>query len=192
MASKIEICNMALLRLGCKPIISFSDNTTESKTLNIIYDQVAENVMALGPWTSTLFRSDLAQLTDAPEYGYNYMYQLPTYPKCIRVLEINEDQLGDIDFRIEGDKLLTDETSVQILYIGFVESTESYDAYLRQAIVERLICELAYQRTGSERNLDAMEKAFAAKVDAWLNINNTQGSSKTLPSNTFTDIRNET
>lgn len=182
---------MALLRLGCKPIISLSDNTTEAKTLNIIYNMVAENVMSLGPWTSCTKRATLAQLTDEPEYGYTYQYQLPTDLKCLRVLEINEDQLGSIEYRIEGDKLLTDETSVQILYIGLLTDTESYDPYLRQAVTERLIVEMAYQRTGSERNIEAMEKIFAAKVDAWLNINNTQGSSRDLPSNTFTDIRNE-
>jgi hypothetical protein len=194
MASKVDICNMALSRLSCKPIISLSDNTTEAKTLNIIYDMVAENVMALGPWTSCTKRATLAQLTDTPDWGYTYQYQLPTDPKFIKCLLLNECKKGDIDFAIEGDKLLCNETTAQIKYIALITDTESYDAYLRQAITERLICEMAYQKTGSEGNLDRMEKVFAAKVDALLNMNNTQGNNnedRDLPSDTFTDIRNE-
>lgn len=191
MASKIQICNMALIRLSGKVIQSFSDNTVEAKKLNVIYDQVARNVMALGPWTSVTRRATLAQLTDSPEWGYTYQYQLPTDPACIRVLEINECELGDIDYQIEGNKLLVDDSSAQIKYISYITDTEQYDDYLRQAITERLIVEMSYGTTGSERNLDAMEKVFAAKVDAWLNINNTQGSSRTIPSNTFTNVRNE-
>lgn len=191
MASKIEICNMALLRLGAKSIIALSDQTVEAKKLNIIYDMVARNVMSLGPWTSCTARATLAQLVTTPEWGYTYQYQLPVDPVCLRVLTLNECKLGDINYKIEGNKLLTDETTAQIQYISYLTDTESYDDYLRQAITERLIVELAYSTTGSERNLDAMEKIFAAKVDSWLNINNSQGSSEYLPSDTFTDIRNE-
>lgn len=189
MASKIDICNMALSRLGLQPIQSLSDDTTEARSLNIIYNQVAENVMSMGPWTSCLVRVDLAQVSGTPTYGFNYIYQLPVSPKCLRVLELNEDQLGQIVYRIEGDKLLTDQTSVQILYIGALTNTESYDAYLRQAITERLIVELSYAKTGVDKNLQIMEQLFASKIEQWLNLNNIQGYSIIVPSSTFIDVR---
>lgn len=191
MASKIDICNMALSRLGLRPIQSFSDNTTEAKTLSIIYDQVARNVMSLGPWTSCTFRATLAQLTETPDWEFAYIYQLPTDPKCIRVLSVNEARLGDIEYRIEGSRLLSNEVTAQVKFIGFVSDTESYDDYLRQAVTERLIVELSYSKTGNASILNSMERLYTERVEQWLNINNAQGSGFDLPSDTFIDARHE-
>lgn len=192
MASIIDICNLALSRLSASRITSLNDNTIEAKTLNAIYNQVAENVMGMGPWTSVVKRATLAQLTTVPEYQFNYMYQLPTNPKCIKLLRINEQKLGNIEFSIEGDVLLTNTANVQIKYIGFITDTESYDSYLRQAITERLIVELSYARTGEYKINQGLEQAFQAKVEMWLNENNTQGNSDNdLPSDTFVDVRND-
>lgn len=191
MASKIDIVNLALSRLSSARITSFNDNTIEAKTINTIYDQVAENVMAMGPWTACTRRATLARTTETPVFGYNYSYQLPTSPKCLRLIRINECKLGDTKFDVEGTKLLTDLSSVQIKYITFLTDSEDYGPYLRQAITERIIVELGYAKTGEYKINQGLEQAFQAKVEMWLNEDNQQASSEYVPSDTFTDIRNE-
>jgi hypothetical protein len=189
MASKVEICNLALSRLATNRITSLSDNTIEAKQCNAIYDEVADDVMSLGPWPSTITRATLAQTATTPTYEYTYEYQLPTLPKCLRVLRINEQKAGDIDFQIEGDKLLTDEATVDIKYIGRVTDTEQYDSYLKQAIVWRLVAEMAYKFTGQASVTTTLVTTAEQRIDQLLNIASGQGSNEDLPSDIFTDIR---
>lgn len=191
MSSQVEICNMALSRLASRRIISLGDNTIESKTLSAIYNQVAKYVMARAPWPSVRYRATLAQTTDMPAFGFNYEYQLPTNPKCLRVLRLNEDKLGTIDFTIERDRLLTDESSVSILYLGFITDTEAYDIYLEEAIMLRLCYEMTYSSSGQYQVAAAVRKEFREEFEDLVNMATSQYSSSELPSDTFTDIRNE-
>ena len=78
MASKVEICNLALTRLAAPRITSIEDGTVSAKDCKAIYELVAEQTMALGPWPSCIKRTELAQLSDAPSYEYTYQYTLPT------------------------------------------------------------------------------------------------------------------
>ncbi len=191
MSSQIEICNMALSRLGSSRIISLGDNTVESKTLNAIYNQVAKFVMAMGPWPSVKCRAVLAQTTTTPAFGFSYQYQLPVDPKCLKVLRLNELKLGDVNYQVEGDKIICDEAAVSILYIGYITDTEQYDAYLEQAIINQLVVEMAYSRTGQFPVASALMQDARKQIEDLLNNACTQNPSEDIPSDMFTDIRNE-
>ena len=78
----------------------------------------------------------------------------------LRVLEFSNGTLsypqdnitnntGGPVFVIEGRKLLTDEGSAQIKYIGRVTDTQLYDASLTEALAARLGAEICYAITGS-------------------------------------------
>ena len=189
MASKVEIANMALSRLGADRIISFSDGTRSAKEINARYELVAEFTMSMGGWPSCVKRASLAQLSDTPTYGFDYAYQLPTDPRCLKVLAINEDRLGDIIYSIEDGKLLCDETSVDILYIAYITDSGAYDTYLTQAIIEMLVIELAYVFTGQVDVAEKIKVSSQKKIDDLLTHASAQGSSFDLPSDTFIDVR---
>lgn len=148
MASKVDICNLALTRISASRITALDASTVEAKDCNALYDLIAEEVMSAGPWPSVVKRAELAQLVDAPTYEFSYAYQLPLNPKCLRVLSINESKIGEIPHSIEGTTLLTDESTIKIRYLAYITDTESYDIYLRQAIVDKLSAELTYKITG--------------------------------------------
>jgi len=148
MADKVQICNLALIRLSATRITSLTDNTIEAKQCSAIYELIAEQVMSLGPWPSVIRRTALSQLTTTPAYEYKYEYQLPTDPKFLRLLEINENKVGDIPHTVENGKLLVNESIVKIRYISYITDSESYDIYLRQAIADHLVAELTYATTG--------------------------------------------
>lgn len=148
MASKVAICNLALSRLGAARVTALSENSKEAKDCNAIFDLIAEEVMAMGAWPSATRRATLAQLSTTPEFEFTYTYQLPTDPKFLRILSINDSKRGDIPYAIEGDKLLTNESSLKLRYVANITDPETYDIYLRQAIVDRLVAELTYAVTG--------------------------------------------
>lgn len=189
MASKVKICNRALTRLGQARITSLSDDTAPARACNAIFDDVAEDVISMGSWPSATFRASLAQSATTPEWGYDYQYQLPTDPKCLSVISINECKPGLIDHRIENGYLLTDETSVDIKYIGYIDNTESYDTYLKQAIAWALTAELAYSMQGKDSAAEKMTAYAEKKIQALLAEASVQGSNDQFTSDSFIDIR---
>ena len=190
MASKVQVCNLALTRIAGARITTLEDGTTEAKDCNAIYDLIAEEVMASGSWPSVRRRASLAQLSITPAFEYSYAYQLPLDPKCLRVISVNESKAGEIDFIIEGSHLLVNESEVSIRYLAFVEDVNSYDIYLRQAIVDRLAAELIYKKTGQLSAYKASLDYAAQHAKELLSMASVAGSGENINSDTFIDVRN--
>lgn len=189
MASKVEICNLALARVGANRITSLTDNLEEARLCNLMYPTIADEVMAEGPWSRTLARASLAATSNTPTYGYDNEFQLPTVPVLLRVLSINESIPGNVDYRIEGDKLLTDESTIKIRYIGRIEDPASYGPYLTKAIVSRLAAELAYTLTANAAAAERLMERYRIDVAEGLALDGQQGKADTWTSDTFLEIR---
>ena len=189
MSSKVQICNMALSRLGANTITALSDNTTEAKLCTTLYDDLADRVMMQGSWTSTIYRVALAQTTNTPAYGYAYEYQLPIDPLCLKVLEVNESAPGSIDHQIEQDKLLTDSASIKIKYIGRLVDTESYGPMLAETIEVLLASYLAFPITGDRGMAQGLREEYAALIGNNLAIDGQQGSNQVISATDLIDVR---
>lgn len=164
MASKVGICNLALTKLGADVIASLTSGTREAAMCNTLFDDLAREVMVEGAWTSTIRRATLNKVSTAPEWGYDSRFQLPTSPKCLKVLSINDNSPGDYDYRIEGDKLLINASSVKIEYVGEITDTQSYGEFLKQAIVSKLTAELAYPITGDKALAQSLWEKYKVEV----------------------------
>lgn len=191
MSSQVDIINMALSRLAATRITSLDDGTVSSQQAAAIWDLTTEYVQSMGPWPCNKFRAILAQSSLVPGFGYRFQYQLPTNPQCLRVLRVNEDVMGDIPYQIENGFLLTDEGAIGILYCGLVTDPGSYDPFLKQAIVDHLVAELAYKITGSKDTAQAATKYAADHMQELLNVSSVQGSTDDWPSNEFINVRNQ-
>lgn len=190
MSSKIELCNQALVKLARNRVTDIEAPTTnEEKILGVVFDQLADEVMAAGSWTSVMHRATLVNTGVTPVYGFTYTYQLPTSPKCLHVVEMKEDRVGTYPYVIEGDKLLTDLTSVSILYRARISTTESWDIGLSSAFVYRLTAELAQILTGNETKAQFYTQLYAAKLQEHLSQNNQQGSQQYTVSSELIDVR---
>lgn len=189
MPSKVQICNMALSRLGASTITSLTDNTTEAKLCNTLFEDLADRVMLQGTWSSTVRRASLAKTTNTPAFEYNNEFQLPVDPKCLKVLNINEDSPGMIDYRIERDKLLTNESTIKIRYISRIADTEDYDPLLTEAVEILLASYLALPIAGDKTLADRLRQEYYEVVRFNLSADNQQGSKEKVNSSTLTDIR---
>jgi hypothetical protein len=189
MASKVQICNLALTRIGASTITSLSDGTRESNLCNTIYDSIAEEVMSEGEWSVCTFRTTLNQTTNTPTYDYTYEYQLPTNPRVLKFIEISGDRLNDLEYDIEEDKLLTNESTVKCKYVGFLEDTSKYGPYLKKAIISRLAQELSYTITGSSANSDRLYQRYQKDLDYGLALDGQQGSGVFIYTDDLTKVR---
>lgn len=136
--TSVQLCNIALLRVGGTRISSLNDQSENAIIANIVYDIVYENVLAKYKWQCSTLRVKLAQLNDSPVYEFNYQYQLPTSPKCLRIFSI----YPKADYKVENGKLLCNLNEVYIRYAARITEAE-LSAHVALVISARLAIEFA-------------------------------------------------
>ena len=200
MASTVDIANFALNNLGASNITSLDENSKAARVVNQRYESVRDAVFRAHPWNCLINRASLAQETSTPAFGYTYQYALPTDPFCLRVLEFSNGSLsypqdnitnntGGPVFVIEGRKLLTDEGSAQIKYIGRVTDTQLYDASLTEALAARLAAEICYAITGSTSMVQIQTSLYEAKINEARFNDATEGATQRLEASDFIESR---
>ncbi|CUW40254.1 protein of unknown function [Magnetospirillum sp. XM-1] len=110
----IDICNQASILVGCNPITSFTEGTTEALVAAAIYDTTVEAALASYPWRFATTQVALMKLSAAPvDVSYSYAYQQPsdlvlpvrctwggnlvTYDRVGQTIVCNSDNSGGTD-----------------------------------------------------------------------------------------------
>ena len=100
MLTKIDLCSMALLKLGESPIQSLLDDTAAAKLSRTLFDTVIDSLLTLHPWR---FASQEIKLVK--NASGNFL--IPS--DVLRVLKTNG--------RIVGDKIYSDSDNISIMNI---------------------------------------------------------------------------
>lgn len=186
--TKNSICNMALVQLKANRVTDIDNPTTNEENIcNILFDQLAKEVISSGSWSSCLKQASLVEDATAPTFGFDNRFQLPT--DCLKVLAINECYDGSYPYEIHGDKLHTDLTTVKILYLFNNTNIASWDTQLVSTMVQRLIAALAKPLTGDLNRAKHEFEVYTQMLSFNLAINNQQGSKQIAQSNTLIDER---
>jgi len=165
MTDKLQIFNMALQNIGQNLLNSVNEDTKEAKELSLRYDSCRRFVLSSHRWSFAMKRMLLNADAETPAFNWQYQYQLPV--DCLKVVStknneasknyisnpiIDETKVSGLaaeqpdDFIVEGKKILTNLSSMGIIYIadiideslfsqGFVDALSYYLAY---AVSERL------------------------------------------------------
>jgi hypothetical protein len=112
---------------------------------------------------------------------------------CLRVLKIHtgvtDSIASDIDYKVEGRKVKTNEGTVYLVYVALVTDPNEYDVYLQEAISHQLAADIAYAVTNNATLANNyMERADERLREARF-IDATENSLGTIESNEFTDAR---
>ena len=142
-----------------------------------------------GSWTSTIKRIELAQTTNTPVFKYDFEYQLPVDPKSLKVLDVDNSQTLDIEYSIEGDKLLTDAETIKIKYIAQLTNTEDWDTMLTEAVEISLASYMAMSLTGQEVIAEKLKQEYLFFVDNNLAVDGQQGSDSSYFATELLDVR---
>ena len=154
MASVIEICNSALLQLGAQAITSLTENSKNGRLCNARYTTVRDSVFRSHPWNSLVKRQKLAADTTTPIYGFDFQFTLPA--DCLRVLFLDA---YDSNYKVEGRKILCNESSLFLVYVSQVTDPNEMDVLLRETISAALAADIAYSITANI----AIAKQFSEK-----------------------------
>ncbi len=156
MSSEVEIINSSLNMLGATNIISRGEDSKSARVSNQRFDAVRDAVFRAHPWNCLMTRINLAADSDTPAFDWSYQFTLPSDPFCLRVMRL--DNL-DIDFLVEGRKILCDEESINLLYLARVTDPNQWDSLLIETIAARLAADISFsmvQSTSLTANLFAM------------------------------------
>ncbi len=158
--SKVDIANIALTKLGCTPLASFTESNVRARVMTSLYDSMRDSVLRMHRWNFAIKRTALVKLAKAPAWGFASAYQLPE--DFIRMVRLeNQSQ----DFRIEGDQLLTDAGNGNCLYVHRAVEVDKYDSLFIRTLAARLAAESAKELTGDAGITASMEKEYAMMLE---------------------------
>lgn len=206
MASDIDICNLALGKLGAAPIVSLLDNNPKAAILYRMYPLLRDKLQRVYRWSFTLAYAELPALADAPLFEYNYAYQLPS--DCLRLnladvsignsimVGMPSASIGDWnfgrnqDYRIVGTKVYTNVPApLRIQYAARVTDATQFDA----AFVDTLACYVAWQLceqlTGSAQKKNAAAQEYQFSLREARAVNAIELPPETIPDDTFMQAR---
>ena len=191
MASAVDIANSALNLLGASTISAFTDDSKNARLINQRYEPVRNRVFRSHAWNCLHKRVQLAQNSTAPVVEYTYAYALPS--DCLRVLKVHngttDSIASNIDYKLEGRNIVTNEGTVYIIYIAIDTDPNNYDTYLQESISHQPAADLAYAVT----NNATLAEKYMTRADERLRearfIDATENSLGTIESSEFVDAR---
>jgi hypothetical protein len=146
MTTSVSIASNALLMLGAQPINDFNEDSDRARLASNLYEPARDLLLRSHPWNCAIKRVVLSPDTDAPAFGYSYQFTLPG--DWLRTLSVG-DYGEEIDYRIEGRKILADDAVLYLRYIFRNDQESTWDTMLIDAMTKTMSATMAYAITQS-------------------------------------------
>jgi hypothetical protein len=149
--STTSIANMALTKIGEKNITDISQDSPTARACALIYDETLDEVLTAGPekgWKFARHReADVAVSATEPEFDFDYQFEIPSEPHCLRVLAVKVGDLELTDWERMGDYILTnqEDDEVDFLYISRVTDTGKFPPHFVKVLYTTMAAKLAYR-----------------------------------------------
>ncbi len=179
MASVVDICNSALNQIGASNIISLTEDSKAARICNQRYEFIRDSVFRAHPWNALITRRTLSPDATAPTFEFDNAFTLPTDPYCLRVISLD---FHDIIHRVEGRKILCNEDTLNLVYVGRVEDVNQYDMLLIESIAAALAADLAYPLVGSTSLAQEMRAVYQEKLKEARFVDATEGTPASITS----------
>ena len=143
------------MRLGVERITSFSEDTKQSRICKEHYPVARDHLLAMMPWPFATVRDQVTPSTATLPFGDGTVYDIPI--DCVRVYKVFDTAFNDIRYKIEGDKLICNETDqINLVYISNSVNESLYGPIFKEALSLRLAADMAYTFTKSTSSRQAL------------------------------------
>lgn len=171
MSSVIDICNVALSRLGQTQITALTEDDKKARLCNVFYAPMRDALLEEQWWPFATKRETLARLTATPDSEFDYYYQLPS--DCLTPRCLVDDT---IEYTIEGDRLATDSTAdIELVYTKKETDTTKFSAMFADLLAYRIALELVIPLTIDVNRRDRIEAAYERARIKYSQISKRQG-----------------
>ncbi len=130
MFTKIDLCSMALLKLGEKPIQSLNEDSAAAQLARTLFDSVVDTLLSMFPWRFATQSIELNRNSDGD-------FIIPS--NVLRVLKC--------DGKITGNKIITSADTLEITAIVQTQP-ENFPGYFAALIATKLALEFCIPLIG--------------------------------------------
>ncbi|MEK9693259.1 MAG: hypothetical protein VW235_10045 [Rhodospirillaceae bacterium] len=191
MASKFDICNQALVLVGANTITSFSQNTTESKVANQLYENTLNTLLTRCRWRFASKQIQLSYDSTAPLGRWNSKHSVPADALIINTVTVDDNI---IQYDRYNDYIFSDADSTDTVIADYTYSPS--ETNLPAYFIQSLVFELASLFAGAIARNDNLSNLYNQRAIAQLaiarNIDSQAQTTRRVDVNRFRDRRNRT
>lgn len=171
MLTKIDLCSMALLKLGENPIQSLSEDTTAAKLGRTLIDFVIDTLLAMHPWRFacrdyTLVRNE------------NGDFDIPS--DILRIVKANA--------RVMDNKILSETPTVEITAIRRM-TPDAFPSYFASLVATKLAVEFCIPLTSDQTVFRTMVALYESELQTAKFIDSTTSINSAIENFSLLDIR---
>lgn len=150
--STVSLANMALRRLGAERISSLTGASRPPRAVIMAESErfVRRKLLESAAWTFARKRVKLSTVAGTPDFEYAYQFQLPT--DCLWVVS----EYNDAIYKVEGRLILSNESSLSLIYIRDIEDDSQYTPTFEEAFYLKWAIEASYSITQKEAKVTAL------------------------------------
>lgn len=154
----LPICNLALNEIGVDPIVDFY-TTNQGRAANQLYGHCRDTLLRLLQPRFSYKRASLVASSPATlTVGEGNIFDLPS--DCLAVIKlVTNDET--IPWNIEGNTLITEESTAKIVYIARIEDVKVFDELYKRSLVLYLASTLAMTLKRDQELSDKLYNKFA-------------------------------
>jgi hypothetical protein len=184
--SEVQICNLALTRLGHAQISSMDEDSKAGDLCTLHYPMCRDALLRSHPWNFTIRRVALAASADyTPAFEFDYYFPLPT--DCLKVIRTDFEANGSsstavygfpgmsgyvndiVPYRLEshaslGRVIACSESTLEIEYIAKVTDPAQFDESFVDVLAQRLAAEMAIAFTDTQSAAKQMWEIYQSKL----------------------------
>lgn len=189
MASKVEIANRALQKLGAKRIVTLDEDSVNARIMNAAFEPVKLAELERHVWSFAIERAELAADATSPTWGRANAFELP--PDFVRLAhpypELNRNT---DDWQIEGRKILTNDSApLRLPYVKNVTDPNVMTPLFREALATRLAIECCEAITQSNTKKEILKDDYREIIAEAKKSNAIQRVSAEPPEDTWVTVR---
>ena len=148
MFTKIDLCSMALLKIGEKPIQSLQENTSAAQLARTLFNPIVDTLLSVFPWG---FATKVLSLTKNSDGDFIIPSNVLRVIKCPGV--------------ISGNKINADADTIDIVAILHVD-TDCFPNYFATLVATKLAVEFSIPLTGDTNIFKMMSALYESEFQS--------------------------
>jgi len=167
MASEVNICNMALTRLGQQRIASLTQTGLGAELSNLYYEPTVEELLGAYEWPFAISRKQLTASAESNISNYSYIYVLPNdYLRILTLLDVDDYSEVETEWLVEGRKLLTNITPCYIKYLKIPQSPSDFPQSFIEALYLRIATKMCIKMTQDQSLMNMLYQEYMAAMQS--------------------------
>lgn len=153
--SETDLVNDALSQIGASPITAIDDGSVTANHAQRLYPPLRDAAIRAHHWNFAMARAKLAASATAPPSEFTYAYPLPS--DWLKIVQYN-GKTNTTEYRIEGRDILTDDSTVEIVYLKRITNPDLWDSLFYQLLTTWLASKFASAIAKDARKAESLLK----------------------------------